>query len=137
MTLIELMVSLGIMALGLTAAVAFVPKRPAAIEAETTARQIAAALREARSTAIAANQPVGFRIDAAKGHYGTRTTPLPLEIYTTSDQQTAAAAGSIRFYPDGGSSGGGVAVKDGGKRFIVLVDWLSGNISVVKDVPIH
>jgi general secretion pathway protein H len=49
----------------------------------------------------------------------------------------ADAAGAIRFYPDGGSSGGGVVVRDGGRRFIVLVDWLSGNISVVRDATSH
>ena len=137
LTLLEVLVALGIMALGISAAVGFMPRRPAAVEVEATARQIAAALRDARSTAIASNRPVGLHVDTARGQYGTKATPLQLELFTTADQRVADAAGSIRFYPDGGSSGGGVVVRDGGRRFIVLVDWLSGNVSVVRDATSH
>lgn len=132
-TLLEVMVALAIMALGMSTAMTFMPKRSSALEVESTARQIAAMLREARSTAIASNHPVGVHVDASRGNFGARTTPLQLELYTTADQSTTESAGSIRFYPDGGSTGGGVAVKDGARRFVVLVDWLSGNVSVVRD----
>ena len=53
-----------------------------------------------------------------------------LSLYTTQEQAIDGAIGSIRFYPDGSSSGGGVALVHEGLRYEVLVNWLNGSVSI-------
>lgn len=39
--------------------------------------------------------------------------------------------GVIRFYPDGGASGGGIDIRrDNGQRVAIAVDWLVGRVTV-------
>lgn len=38
--------------------------------------------------------------------------------------------GVIRFYPDGGASGGGIDITRGGQSVTIAVDWLVGRVTV-------
>jgi general secretion pathway protein H len=42
------------------------------------------------------------------------------------------SVGAVRFDPDGGSTGGRVAIAGGDNTWWVGVDWLSGRVSVVQ-----
>ena len=42
----------------------------------------------------------------------------------------ASARGSIRFYPDGSSTGGRITVASGERKYLVDVDWLTGRVSI-------
>lgn len=137
-TLLELVVALAIAALILTIALPNISRRPGRLELEETSRDIAAALRLTRSRAIAQNQPVLFVADVGQGLYGptgagaSGRVPrgIHLSLYTTQEEAMDGTVGSIRFYPDGSSSGGGVALVEEGIRYEVLVDWLTGSVSV-------
>jgi general secretion pathway protein H len=138
LTLLEVLVALGITALLLVVAMPMMPIGSTALRVESTAREIAADLREAHAAAIAGNRTVVFRIDLASGVFGhERAKPhgghnagIQLALYTTDEQRAGAGAGAIRFFADGGSTGGGVAVGVGAQRIMVLVDWLTGHVSV-------
>jgi general secretion pathway protein H len=56
---------------------------------------------------------------------------LALSITTVSGDVAGQRAG-ITFAPDGSSSGGRVAMAEGGRRVLVGVDWLTGRVSVAN-----
>jgi general secretion pathway protein H len=126
-TLIEMLVALGIAAVLVGAAFSMLPQRSSTLDVAGAARRMAANLREARSAAIAGNRPVDVPFDVADGH------GLTLELVTTEGLRQGATVGSIRFFPDGGSSGGGIVVSTGRQHARVMVDWLSGSVSVAFD----
>jgi general secretion pathway protein H len=136
-TLLELLVVLAVAALVAALIVPKLASRPGRLELASGARDVAVALRVARSRAVAQNQEASFVADTDERSFGSSGTEslrqLPrgvrLKLLTTSDQ-TAGARGSIRFYPDGSSSGGGVVVTDGALRYEVLVNWLDGGVSI-------
>jgi general secretion pathway protein H len=41
------------------------------------------------------------------------------------------AAGSIRFFPDGSSTGGRVMIAAGNEKLSVDVNWLTGRVSIL------
>jgi general secretion pathway protein H len=137
-TLIELVVVLAICGLLLAIVLPFGFHRGSHDALAGGAREIAGALRLARSRAIISNRPALFIVDVENGFYrppgagaahavpaGTR-----LSLYTAQQERLSGAIGAIRFFPDGSSTGGGVALALGPERYDVLVDWLTGGVSV-------
>jgi general secretion pathway protein H len=138
-TLIELIVVIAIM--GLMLAIVASRSNPVspATHARAAAREIAGALRSARSEAIMTNRSVSFSLDSTGGRYwwGQRTPQLlprdlSVALLTSRDQMVSDAVGNVRFDPDGGSTGGRVAIAGGDHTWWVGVDWLSGRVSVVE-----
>jgi general secretion pathway protein H len=137
-TLIELLVVIAIAAL-LLALVAPTGRHRRDHEALTTgAHEIASALRLTRSRAILANQPTSFIVDVGAGFYrpagATAAVAMPrgshVTLYTAQEEALSDGVGAIRFYPDGSSTGGGIALSLGRERVQVLVDWLTGGVSI-------
>ena len=84
-------------------------------------------MRTARSQAIATDRPVFFLLDPASRAWSVggapgRVLPGALAI--------AAPPGGIVFTPEGGSSGGRIALASGTVRAVLGVDWLTGRVSV-------
>lgn len=141
-SLLEVLVALCIAAFAVAIALPAMPRGPSRLDAEGAVREITGSLREARAAAIARNRPVSFTIDVQKGVFGydglqplrLRTASdeasLHLVAYGADDPKRPRASAVIRFFPDGGSSGGGIEVGTGAQRSLVLVDWLSGQVSV-------
>jgi general secretion pathway protein H len=140
-TLIEMLVVLAV--LGLVAIVTLptiAGHRPGA-ETRAAARELAVALRNARSAAMLHARTEAFVIDTASGAFRPGVSApiqrLPrgvsLTVVTTTDDRLDATSGAIRFFADGSSSGGGVRVTNGDRRSIVLVDWLTGRVSIDGD----
>src|SRR5260370_40455174 len=134
LTLLEMLVALGIMALLLVVALPMMRSGSAALRVESTAREIAADLREAHAAAIAGDRTVVFRIDLASGvfghehavRHGGRDAEIQLALYTTDEQRAGASAGTIQFFPDGGSTGGGISSGAAAPRTQGLVDLPHG-----------
>lgn len=137
-TLIEMVVVLAI--LGLVAAMALPRLAGSQAKADTraAAREIAAALRLARSHAMIGGTAEAFVVDTAEGVYrmassqsvGRVPKGVSIALITTTDDRRSATTGTIRFFPDGSSSGGGVELAKGDNRLDVLVDWLTGRVSL-------
>ena len=103
----------------------------------SSAHQIASAMRLTRSRAVVENRPMAFLIDIKRDLYRAglaAPTAIPpgyqVALMTTEDQLLSESVGSIRFYADGSSTGGGIALTSAAGRYDILVDWLTGGISV-------
>lgn len=138
-TLIELLV---VLAIGAFIAALVVPRLTGATEraaVRSAARELEAALRATRSIAMAQGRPQALILDTASGAFqqGARVGRLPggihLALTTTTGDRLDAQTGRIRFFPDGTSTGGGIEVWAGIDRNQVLVDWLSGRVSIEED----
>lgn len=138
LTLIEVLVALGIVAMAIGLGLPMLQRGSSPLQASSAAREIVAALREARTAAITENRVVNFWVDTKAGSFGfgqrrlalpaqNDRSPLSLTLYTT-DERHAGGTGTIRFFPGGGSTGGGVLVKDNRRQIMVGIDWLSGQI---------
>jgi general secretion pathway protein H len=142
-TLIEMLVVLAILAL----VIALVPPLLSGGQAEAqftaAAHEIAAGLRETRSLAIRTGRTEAFTLDLAAGTFrgagADRAHHLPsgirLSLLTASEDRIADDAGRIRFFADGSSTGGSIRLEAGATQSDVLVDWLSGRISLVSHAP--
>jgi general secretion pathway protein H len=119
-TLIEMIVVLVVLGLVLGLVITHGPVRSQRLELDSAARQVAGALRVARSRAIADDRVV--TVTFASGAYrldGDTPTALPGGIALAGDRV-------IRFTPDGESSGARVVLRDGERRMAIGVDWLTG-----------
>ncbi|GAC1599655.1 MAG: hypothetical protein NVS3B2_01080 [Ramlibacter sp.] len=136
-TLIELLVVLALLAL----LVALVPpsfeRLRESMQYRDTLRRVLGDLRTARQQALAQGRDVRFSIDVPARNFGIEggaRSPLPDSVqmrFTVAQIETNAQHNvSIRFHPQGGSTGGSVElVRSGGAGTRVTVDWLSGAIS--------
>lgn len=136
-TLIELLVVLAIIALIAAIALPGLKTPGFASDAARAARRIATGLADARQMAIHTNQESAFVVDLAAHSYRVATgrpVELPgidkLTLLTVERDVISRTSGRIRFYPDGSSDGGEVAIRDaGGAVVTVRVNWLTGRIS--------
>lgn len=135
-TLLELLVVLTIISLmAVIAAPRFAGALPGA-ELDSGARKLAAGLREARSLAVSINRDVPFTLSGGANRYAVGATgksrPLPgklaITLVTGRTEVTGANQGSIRFFPDGSSTGGRIELTGAGGKRSIEVDWLTGRI---------
>jgi general secretion pathway protein H len=138
-TLLELLIVLSLMA---TVAAMVYPRIGGGVsttEMKTAARQMAAALRLARSDAVATRRESFVTIDLERRVFrvdrDAREIALPkdveLKLFTAQSDLISDKAGAIRFYPDGGSNGGRVTMAAGERKYEVDVDWLTGRVAIL------
>ena len=102
------------------------------------ARAIAQELRFARSEAIAGRKDVAVEFNLADRTYqlpgGKRRGKWPegvsLELTTTVAETVDEKHASVRFYADGGSTGGRVTLKFKEREFRIDIGWLTGRIAI-------
>jgi general secretion pathway protein H len=139
-TLIEMLVTLAVLALIMALVPAYLAGSRDRVELKSAARAVAAALRETREEALAHNRPEAFVIDLDRGWFRGAAMkdeqPVPsgigVTLVTTAEDQRGAGRGAIRFFPDGSSTGGGVILARGTGRYDVLVDWLTGRVTFAE-----
>jgi general secretion pathway protein H len=138
-TLIEMLVVIAIVAL--IAALALPQFSGAQTKAAmtSTTHRLAAGLRSTRSLAMAQGRSEAFSLDLAHGLYRAGAgavqpvdAHIGLTLVTASQERIDAAAGDIRFFADGSSTGGGIGLRAGTRRALILVDWLTGRVSIVE-----
>lgn len=134
-TLIEVLAVLAILGLAIGILAGRGPSRSVALEVRQTANTVAQALRLARSQAIAVNGDVAFVLDVARrgfrvGDGPWQAIPPALDVGVTAVAGEASSAARIVFAPDGGSTGGRIRVAGGAAVRVVVVDWLSGRVTV-------
>jgi general secretion pathway protein H len=151
-TLLELLVVLAIAGM----LVALVPAAVSAVvpgaKARTAAFDMASTLRDARNLAISQSTPVDVVFDSESASYAIAGSPpsdlprgMALVIQERSGyvSETRRVAGhspfdreepfTLRFYPDGSSSGLDVRLgPEAGGGYVVRIDWLFGGASVTK-----
>jgi general secretion pathway protein H len=107
------------------------------VKVATAARDMTAALRFTRSQAILLRKEQFLEIDLEKRSYlapGRSAVMLPekleLKLLTASSEASSDKQGRIRFFPDGGSTGGRVTLIAGEREWKVNVSWLTGEIEL-------
>ncbi len=123
-TLLELLVVLAILGLLVAAAMPTGTGKSSAISA---ARLLAGDLARARSQALATNRDVVVVIDNA-----TLPRHLRLEVTAADSERVDDRKVGIRFYAEGGASGGHIVVQGKG-RAVIDIDWLTGGVSLHEE----
>ncbi len=139
-TLIELMVVLVIIGLLMAAAPLAFNRVMPGLQIKTASRDLASALRDARSRAIRDNREATLILDLETRRYRVDGWPktraidkkIEISLLTASSELDSDTIGRIRFFPDGTSTGGRVTLTGSGARYDVLVDWLSGRVKIVE-----
>jgi general secretion pathway protein H len=101
-------------------------------------RELASALRAARSDALARHREVALMVDVQNRTYGiagaSQVKPLrrevELKLLTAHTEIVDANAGAIRFFPDGSSTGGRITLAAAARSYVVDVDWLTGRVQI-------
>ena len=117
-TLVELIVVLIIAGLALALVGTSISRNISGAEMRTAARKVAAGLRYTRTRAIISKSEQVFLLDTEELTYkAAEREPVALpeglnvELNTARSELTSETAGGIRFYPDGGSTGGNVRLE--------------------------
>ena len=136
-TLIELMIVIALMA-GLATMVAVqIVGRMDSVKTATAAREVMATLRAARAQALFKQESRAVLFDTEKRSY-TPADGVPValprtmevQLFTADQEVLSASEGAIRFYPDGGSTGGSVSLSSDGRTWKIAVGWLTGDIAI-------
>lgn len=137
-TLIELLVSLALVGMLLSVIPPLFTGSVSGAETHATARDLSLALRQMRGSAIAQARETTLTLDLENGYYSLsngnkpiRLNPgLDFELFTAESEVSQPQQGSIRFYPDGSSTGGKIKVSDARRAYTINVDWLTGKIEL-------
>lgn len=139
-SLIELMVVLLIVSLLFAVVAVSVNRSVHGAEMRNASREIVAGIRHTRGQAIIQRQQMTFDVDgAARTWTAAGQTPVELPegleivINTARSELTGEQAGSIRFFPDGASTGGSVELWAGDRSWEVEVSWLTGEVSLRRE----
>jgi len=138
-TLVEMLVVLVIVALMMALVGTSISRNISGAQMRTAASKVAASLRYTRTKAILTKSEQVFLVDTEKLTYQAadrEAEQLPegmkVELNTARSELTSETVGGIRFYPDGGSTGGNVRLEANGRIYRVNVAWLTGEASVER-----
>ena len=91
------------------------------------ARRCRSAARRSWSLDLAGRR---FKVDRDPREHALPPS-IELKLFTAQSDIVRRQAGSIRFFPDGGSNGGRITVASGERKFDVDVDWLTGRVAIL------
>jgi general secretion pathway protein H len=98
------------------------------------AREVTSALRLTRSASIATNAELVWLLDVEKRSFSSAAGPaerllppdIQAELKVAEPERISASRGGIRFFPDGSSTGGEIALSLKGRSVKLCVHWLTG-----------
>lgn len=132
-TLLELLVVLAIMALAAVLVAPALRGPGGGIGLRGVAAEIAGLTTSERALAMRTSSERTLLVDVDRREFWVEGTPrrtIParytVSVSVTPGEQLGSSRARIRFFPDGGSSGGSITVADGRQRAILSVDWLTG-----------
>lgn len=140
LTLLELLIVLVLIGLITAVTIPILGNGVSTTQLRSAAREVAAGLRTARGQAITQRTESVLVLDVAARAFSvppdTRTHPInpgiELKLYTAAHDIVNENVGAIRFYPDGGSTGGRVTLSAGERKYDVDVDWLTGRVAILE-----
>lgn len=141
-TLVELLVVITVIGLIIALAPIAMTRTMPSLELKTTTRELAAALRNTRSTAIRDNREMTLTLDVEDGWYRLDgrsaeqeiDPEIELKLLTATIETENENVGRIRFFPDGTSTGGQITLARGEDTYYIIVDWLSGRVEIADKV---
>ena len=138
-TLVEVMIVMVIIALIMGLVATSMSRSVSSAEARAASRNLVASLRYTRARAILDKQEQVFQVNTENRTYkapGREQVQLPegvdVTITTARSELTSEAVAGIRFFPDGGSTGGHVELTVNEREYRVNVAWLTGEVNLEK-----
>jgi len=138
-TLVELMVVLVIIALIMGLVATSMSRSISGAEARAASRKLVTNLRYTRARAIIDKSEQVFQVDTDNRSYqapGRQQVTLPegvdVTITTARSELTSEAVAGIRFFPDGGSTGGHIELTVNGREYRINIAWLTGEASLQR-----
>lgn len=138
-TLVEIMVVMVIIALIMGLVATSMSRSISAAEARAASRELVASLRYTRARAIIDKAEQVFMVDTENRSYqapGRDKVELPegvdLTITTATSELVSDAVSGIRFFPDGGSTGGHIELTVNKREYRVNVAWLTGETQLER-----
>jgi len=132
-TLVELMVVMVIIALVMGLVATSLSSSISSAQARAATRKVVASLRYTRARAIIDKTEKVFLVNTAERSYeapGRKLVTLPegvdVTIVTARSELTSEDVAGIRFFPDGGSTGGYVELTVNEREYRINVAWLTG-----------
>lgn len=137
-TLLELMVVLVIAGLMLVLVPPLFSGAVSGVKAKGSARDLAIALRETRSLAIIRNTEQQVHLDLETPRYragGGKLQTLPEGMAMSVELATGPGnhvitRHTVRFFPDGSSSGELITLSGDNRAYYLQLDWLTGSITI-------
>jgi general secretion pathway protein H len=104
-------------------------------------RDVASALRYARGQSLVRGRDTEFEVDVEEhwyrvsGRHKHYTLPqnVGISLFTAETETVDEGLGSIRFFPDGSSTGGRVTLRGGDVIRQVDVNWLTGEVTIREE----
>lgn len=140
-TLIEMVVVLGIVAMIAMLAMPRFQSATPRLELRAAAEALRADLRATRSAALRLNRDATLSVDVDAGVWrgdggsGAAPRDVALTLEAARREQVGESVGRIRFFPDGGATGGVVGMRGPTAALEVRVDWLDGRVAIVEIAP--
>ena len=138
-TLVEIMVVMVIIALVMGLVGTSMARSVSSAEARAASRKLVASLRYTRARAIIDKKEQVFQVDTENRTYqapGRKQITLPkgvdVSITTARSEFTSESVSGIRFFPDGGSTGGHIELLVNGREYRVNVAWLTGETQMER-----
>ena len=138
-TLVELLVVVGLIAAALAVGAAAMRSGLPGAQLRGAARELAAQLRYTRARAIATGQSQLFTLDARTREWqapNRRHGSLPREVAIVATgariEQEHPDQVAVRFFPEGAATGGRILLKRGDAAWQVDVEWLTGQVTLVR-----
>src|SRR2546426_10377535 len=136
-TLIELVVTLLVLAVATAVVTPSIGRSTENLRAKAQVARLTAMLRHAREQAITTRRahalvvdPAGHRLTIVAGADVTLTRTLPAAL---TIEAVPPPALTVRFEPYGVSNGGDFRVQSGPVRYRVVVDGLTGRVKVARE----
>lgn len=137
-TLVELLlvITITVMAMAVVA-----PNLTSGNEASTlksAGRDLASALRFARGKALTTQQEALMSLNLEENSYLVTgkeqvyklSDDIDITLAVAQKEQDGTGTGSIRFFPDGSSSGGRITLELGQFKQILDINWLTGHVEL-------
>lgn len=138
-TLVEVMVVMVIIALIMGLVATSMSSSISSAQARAASRNLVASLRYTRVRAIIDKKEQVFEVDVESRSFkapGRKEVTLPegvdITITTARSEVTSEAVSGIRFFPDGGSTGGHIELTINEREYRVNVAWLTGETSLQR-----
>jgi general secretion pathway protein H len=132
-TLLEMLAVLAILGLVAALTIPTLRRPPDNLRLEAATRTLASVLRLSRAQAITRNADVVLTIHADRRIFGSSTgltieldQEISVEMIFAAPLRRGRAAGAIRFFRDGTSSGGDIVLTLNKRRTRISVNWLTG-----------
>lgn len=139
-TLTELLVVLLILSIALGGSVMFSLGRAGKASLPRLSSQVASLIGSASTRSVLTQREVLVVIDPVTNEISTiaeDSISVPerfsIEIITAKSELLGERRAAIRFFPEGGSTGGSIRLSDAGNAVSIEVDWLTSRVSIVED----